>query len=258
MSVKVFFLDGPGGTWKTFLYSTLLTNLRSRGIIALAVANSGIVASNITGGRTANSRFKIPLDTEEHLSNQIPKQSGLAELIRGCRLIIWDEASMAKRQSIEHFERPLRDLCSRDTVFGGKFVVFRGDFRQVLPVIPKSTLQEAVTANFVLSPLWPTLTKIHLTVNMRAIHDPGFSDFALKVGNGSSSFENGEDIMLPRHILISADKNCSLMDKLISSVYPDISLINLDPFHTTKKAILTPKNEDANVINHMLVTKQAG
>ncbi|KAK9665025.1 hypothetical protein RND81_14G085200 [Saponaria officinalis] len=93
---------------------------------------------------------------------------------------------------------------------------------------------------------------------MRAIHDPGFNDFALKVGNGSPPFENGEDITLPRHMLISVDQNCSLMDKLISSVYPDISLLNLDPFHTTKKAILTPKNEDADVINYMLVTKQAG
>ncbi|KAK9740789.1 hypothetical protein RND81_03G060300 [Saponaria officinalis] len=87
---------------------------------------------------------------------------------------------------------------------------------------------------------------------MRAIHDPGFSDFALKVGNGSSSFVNGKDIMLPRHILISAYQNCSLIDKLINSVYPDTSLINLDPFLTTKRAILTPKNEDADFINHML------
>ncbi|KAK9714009.1 hypothetical protein RND81_06G065300 [Saponaria officinalis] len=229
-----------------------------RGIIAHAVASSGISASNIAGGRMANSRFKISLGTDEHLSKQIPKQSGLAELIRACRLIIWDEASMAKRQSIEHIERTLRDVCSCDTVFGGKTVVFGGDFRQVLPVIPKSTLQEAVNASFVLSPLWPTLTKIHLTVNMWAIHDLGFSDFALKVGNGSPSFENGRDIMLPRHILIFADQNCSLMDKMISSVYPDISLINLDPFRTTKKAILTLENEDADFINHMLVTKQVG
>ncbi|KAK9724764.1 hypothetical protein RND81_05G096500 [Saponaria officinalis] len=79
---------------------------------------------------------------------------------------------------------------------------------------------------------------------MRAIHDPGFSDFALKVGNDSSPFENGEDIMLPRHILISIDQNCSLMDKLISSYH--------------KKAILTKKNEDVDFINQMLVTKQAG
>ncbi|KAK9733317.1 hypothetical protein RND81_04G059400 [Saponaria officinalis] len=249
------FGDGPGGTGKTFLYSTLLANLRSRGIIALVVASLGIVASNIARGRTKNSRFKIPLDTEEHLSNQILKQSGLAELIRGCRLIIWDEASMAKRQSIEHIERTLRDVCSCDTVFGGKIVVFGADFCQVLPVMLKSTRQEAVNA-----------------INMRAIHDPGFSDFALKVGNGSPPFENGEDIMcntpicpslgryimLPRQIVISADQNCSLMDKMISSVYPDISLINLDPFRTTKKAILTPKNKDADFINHMLVTKQVG
>ncbi|XP_074315740.1 uncharacterized protein LOC141651950 [Silene latifolia] len=128
-----FFLDGPGGTGKTFLYSTLLENLRAKGVIALAVASSGIAASNIAGGKTANSRFKIPLDFEENQSSQISKQSGLGELIRVCRLIIWDEASMAKRQSIEHFERTLRDVCSNNSIFGGKVVVFGGDFRQVLP-----------------------------------------------------------------------------------------------------------------------------
>ncbi|XP_074307245.1 uncharacterized protein LOC141642356 [Silene latifolia] len=42
-----FFLDGPGGTGKTFLYTTLLANLRARGLICLAVASSGIVAANL-------------------------------------------------------------------------------------------------------------------------------------------------------------------------------------------------------------------
>ncbi|XP_074293040.1 uncharacterized protein LOC141619935 [Silene latifolia] len=174
-----FFLGGPGGTGKTFLYSTILANLRAKGVIALVVASSGIAASNIAGGKIANSHFKIPLDMEENQSSQISKQSGLGELIRVCRLIIWDEASMAKRQSIEHFERILRDICSNNSIFSGKVVVFGGDFRQVLHVIPKSTLCEAVNASFVMSPLWTKLEKIHLTTNMRAIHDPVFSDTVL-------------------------------------------------------------------------------
>ncbi|GET67424.1 uncharacterized protein LOC104885245 [Rhizophagus irregularis DAOM 181602=DAOM 197198] len=60
-----FFVDGPGGTGKTFLYNTLLATVRSRGEIALAVASSGISALLIDGGRTAYSRFRIPLKLDE-------------------------------------------------------------------------------------------------------------------------------------------------------------------------------------------------
>src|SRR5256885_9466971 len=58
---KVFFIDGPGGTGKTFVYNSLLAYVRSKGDIALAVASSGIAALLLDGGRTAHSRFKIPL-----------------------------------------------------------------------------------------------------------------------------------------------------------------------------------------------------
>ena len=63
----IFFVDGPGGTGKTFLYRTLFANLRKLGHIAIAIATSGIIATSsiaatlLPGGRTAHSRFKIPL-----------------------------------------------------------------------------------------------------------------------------------------------------------------------------------------------------
>ncbi|XP_074277421.1 uncharacterized protein LOC141601059 [Silene latifolia] len=66
-----FFVDGLGGTSKTFLYSSLLAQLRKKGFIALAVASSEIAASNISGGRTSNSLFKIPLDLEENQGSKI-------------------------------------------------------------------------------------------------------------------------------------------------------------------------------------------
>jgi type II secretory ATPase GspE/PulE/Tfp pilus assembly ATPase PilB-like protein len=50
-----FFVNGPGGTGKTFLYNTLLSTVRSSGDIAVAVASSGIAALLMKGGRTAHS-----------------------------------------------------------------------------------------------------------------------------------------------------------------------------------------------------------
>ena len=58
---RAFFIDGPGGTGKTFLYYTLLAKIRSQGQIALAMASSRIAALLRKGGRTVHSRMKVPI-----------------------------------------------------------------------------------------------------------------------------------------------------------------------------------------------------
>ena len=65
----IFFLDGPGGTGKTFVYKLLLAHVRSMQAalpldqqrVALAVASSALAATLLPGGTTAHSRFKIPI-----------------------------------------------------------------------------------------------------------------------------------------------------------------------------------------------------
>uniref|UniRef100_A0A453JVC3 ATP-dependent DNA helicase n=1 Tax=Aegilops tauschii subsp. strangulata TaxID=200361 RepID=A0A453JVC3_AEGTS len=61
----VFFVDGPGGTGKTFLYRALLAMVRGQKKIAIATATSSVAASIMPGGRTAHSRFKIPLGIDD-------------------------------------------------------------------------------------------------------------------------------------------------------------------------------------------------
>ncbi|XP_037481907.1 uncharacterized protein LOC119360319 [Triticum dicoccoides] len=90
---KVFFIDGPGGTGKTYLYKALLAKVRSMGLIAIATATSGIAASIMPGGRTAHSRFKIPINVQEDIVCNINKQGGTSELLRRASLIIWDEVA---------------------------------------------------------------------------------------------------------------------------------------------------------------------
>jgi len=57
----LFFLYGYGGTGKTFLWRAMASALRSQGEIVLIVASSGIAALLIPGGKTAHSRFGIPI-----------------------------------------------------------------------------------------------------------------------------------------------------------------------------------------------------
>ncbi|XP_021843511.1 uncharacterized protein [Spinacia oleracea] len=90
-----FFIDGPSGTGKTFLYNALYAEVRLLGEIVLPIAISDIAAANKTSRRTTHSRFKIPIDTEASLACDVPKQGSLATLIQATTLILWDEASMA-------------------------------------------------------------------------------------------------------------------------------------------------------------------
>ncbi|CAB3250348.1 unnamed protein product [Arctia plantaginis] len=143
-----FFLDAPGGTGKTFLISLILAKIRSQQKIALAVASSGIAATLLDGGRTAHSTFKLPLDVHnkpDAMCN-IKKNSGIAAVLRKSSIIIWDECTMAHKYSLEALNRTMQDLNSNNKLFGGAILLLSGDFRQTLPVIPRSTFADEINA----------------------------------------------------------------------------------------------------------------
>ena len=150
---KLIFVNGYGGTGKTFLWKAITTSLRSEGKIVLAVASSAIAALLIPGGRTAHSRFRIPLNIINESTCDIKQGSYLADLLKKTSLIIWDEAPMANKHCFEAFDKSLRDILrftnesSADKPFGGMTVVMGGDFRQILPVIPKGRRSHIVDAS---------------------------------------------------------------------------------------------------------------
>ena len=96
-------------------------------------------------GKTAHSAFGIPLELDKDSSSSIKVNSNKGDLLKQVDLIVWDEAPMMHKHSFECVDRLLRDITGNDTVFGGKVVLFGGDFRQILPVVvagtgPKSLL----------------------------------------------------------------------------------------------------------------------
>ncbi len=132
---KLFFMYGSGGTGKTFVWTTFFSHLRGQGKIMLAVASSGIASLLLSGGRTAHSRFKIPIDLHDESTCNITQQMKVAELVCKADLIIWDEAPMMHRRAFEALDCTLHDLMQLDDaqanekIFGGKTVVLGGDFR---------------------------------------------------------------------------------------------------------------------------------
>ncbi|CAF2330553.1 unnamed protein product [Brassica napus] len=94
-----------------------------------SVASSGIAALLLPGGRTAHSRFNIPIDLKATSTCHITPGTMLAELIEKAALIIWDEAPMTHRHAFEALDKSLRDILSlhdpnaKTLPFGGKTVL---------------------------------------------------------------------------------------------------------------------------------------
>ncbi|XP_071699224.1 uncharacterized protein [Rutidosis leptorrhynchoides] len=248
----VFFLYGYGGTGKTFLWKILSAALRSKGEIILNVASSGIAALLLSGGRTAHSHFHIPLHPTDESFCTISPSSKLVELIRRTKLLIWDEAPTGNKMCVETLDRSMRDICrqsnpdSMDTLFGGKTVVFGGNFRQILPVIQKGKREDIVDASLNSSYLWDYVTVLTLTVNMRLC------------GNGDvGESEDGVfDIEIPQDLLIT-DLDDPI-GSIISTIYPDY-LLNLgNPEYYQQRAILVPTHEVVNIINDRMMMSLAG
>ena len=172
-SGQMFFVYGAGGTGKTFLYRTIIAKLRSVGKVVIPVASAGIAALLLPGGRTAHSRFKLPVNLTDETVCEITAGSMLATLIAKTDLIIWDEAPMAHRQAFETLDRTLRNLQSQhnpeaaNKPFGGKTMILGGDFREVLPVVAHGSRQDTVKASISKSYLWPYAQVYTLNTNMR-------------------------------------------------------------------------------------------
>ncbi|XP_076914147.1 uncharacterized protein LOC143573051 [Bidens hawaiensis] len=120
-------------------------------------------------------------------------------------LIIWDEAPMIHKHAFEALDRILKDVLkvgnrnSCQHPFGGKVVVFGGDFRQILPVVQNGSRSDIVNASLSSSHIWSKCKVLRLTKNMRLTIgcDPSnfeetaqFADWLLELGEGKLGGEN--------------------------------------------------------------------
>ncbi|KAM0912342.1 hypothetical protein ACQ4PT_012850 [Festuca glaucescens] len=275
---RFFFVSGHGGTGKTFLWNALVAYLRGYKRIVLTVASSGVASLLLPGGRTAHSRFKIPIDLDGNGVCDIRKSTMLSSLIESASLIIWDEALMAHRKCFEALDRTLRDILSDSNAllanepFGGKIVVLGGDLRQILPVIEGGTRSQVVDAAITNSPLWRDVKVLHLTINMRlavqtldnGVQDEAaaFAAWVLSIGDGKvpTVARQGESestwiTILDEHLVhTDGDK----ITAIVESVYMDFLRRYSDPTYLKERAILTPTNEIAEDVNEHVLSMVPG
>ncbi|KAK1372390.1 hypothetical protein POM88_028583 [Heracleum sosnowskyi] len=270
----VFFVYGSGGCGKTYLWRTLISKLRSERKIVLPVASSGIAATLMPGGRTAHSRFKIPILLDDYSMCSISHTSDIAELIKRTSLIIWDEAPMQHRYAFECLDRSLRDIMKAvdpqryHMPFGGITVVLAGDFRQILPVIPGAGRSQIVGACITKSKIWKIATVFKLLHNMRLNKGKDaeevqnltrFAKWVLDVGDGKIRPPKKKDApdYIEEEISIPLEF-CNLhsvnsVAKMIESTFTHFMENFNNPDYLSERAILTPTNQTVGHVNSAIV-----
>ena len=250
---SILFLDAPGGTGKTFVINLLLAKIRLQKKIALAVASSGIAATLLEGGRTAHSALKLPLNLAHGDAPvcDISKGTGHAKVLQQCFIIVWDECTMAHKRALEALHLTMQDLRNNKSLMGGVTVLLAGDFRQTLPVIPRSTGADELNACLKASYLWRSVRTLKLTTNMRVRLSGDqlvgvFSNQLLALGNGQATVDAQTGLIkFPANF-------CTLVnsaEELIVKVFPNIQQSFARHDWICERAILAPKNESVAKIN---------
>ena len=133
-------------------------------------------------------------------------QSKEGQFLRQTDVLIWDDAPMAPRYALEIMDRTLKDIMCNDLLFDGNIVILGRDFRQLLPILPRSIRSKVINFSIKSSILWNVFHKFQLTCNMRAIdEDISFSKFGLDVGNGDLNDSN-DNIDIPERC-VTTDSN---------------------------------------------------
>ncbi|CAN1187177.1 ATP-dependent DNA helicase PIF1 [Linum perenne] len=274
----LFFLYGHGGTGKTYLYNTIVSEIRSRGLIVLVVASSGIAATLLPDASTAHSRFKIPIEVHHTSTCMVKKGTELAEIIKATSLIVWDEAPMIHRLSFEAVDRTICDIMDVPLSgpgykpFGGKSVLLGGDFRQTLPVIPEGSRSDCLNASLTRSPLWPFCKLLRLSANMRINSSPAnrepifkellFAEWVLAVGDGSlppqigDKFSDPDSIMIPQKFIVNPGSDA--ISSIVQAVYTQFGNSYKSLEYIKARAIVTPTNKVVSKLNDHIMSLVPG
>ena len=158
---------------------------------------------------------------------------------------------MAPNDALAAIDRALRDIMKTpDTPFGGKVLVLGGDFRQVLPVIPRATRLQIIRKSLKSSPLMAAFKTIHLTENKRAAeNEEHFSQWLLQLG--SDELQKPTNAKSPYSIVLPPQ---CVSQNVIDDIFPQ----GFNPNDVIEKMILTPLNEDARQINEQILHRMQG
>ncbi|UYV84552.1 hypothetical protein LAZ67_X002596 [Cordylochernes scorpioides] len=231
MRPKCFFIDGPGGSGKTYLYTTLMHSVRGMNQVVLPAATTGIAANLLQGGKTMHSLYGLPIPLNETSVSNIKMTTMAAGTLRKAKLFIIDECTMASNHALNTIDRLLREVMTEDKrypnqiPFGGKVLILFEIF----------------------SDMWSHFEHLPFVRNVRARSDPEYTEWLLKLGNGSlPTFDDlGADLIeIPQELICK--------DDIVREIFGDT--ITPELVETmSQRAILCPKNYDVHNMNDQVM-----
>ena len=161
--------------------------------------------------------------------------------------------------SMRPVDRTLRDIVKVNAPFGGKLMVLGGDFRQVLPVIPRAGPAEVVAACINRASFWPRVRVLRLRENMRVsrLEQQGedaselrdWAHLLERIGDGTertTAVGGVEDcVQLPDAICLPHDART--VSGLIHSIFGEGRWD--DAAWVTERAILAARNDEVDQVN---------
>ena len=131
---------------------------------------------------------------------------------------------MTHKHCFEALDKSLRDILrftnedAEHRPFGGMTVVLGGDFRQILPVIPKGKREHIISASIKRSYVWKNFEEYRLTENMRLNSSEGspeekaktaeFANWILNIGVGTTATIDDEDwVSIPEDLILHEGDN---------------------------------------------------
>lgn len=189
------FMTGKAGTGKSTFLRYITENTHKKYVV---LAPTGIAAVN-AGGQTLHSFFHIPLkpllpdDPEfayERLRNRMKYTRRFVKMLRELELIIIDEISMVRADTIDFIDKLLRYFCgNRRQPFAGKQLLMVGDVFQLEPVVTsdaREILRRAYSSFFFFSA--KVFADFHLVpIELRKVYrqtEPGFIALLDRVRDG--------------------------------------------------------------------------
>jgi ATP-dependent DNA helicase PIF1 len=203
---KVITVVARAGTGKSAWVHSVVSHLKANAQISICVAASALAATALPHGRTAHAAFNIPVPCLE--DTFLVWSEDVQSKIRRAACIFWDEISMVSSYVVEALNRSLKRLMKTDVDFGGKLIVFLGDFRQLPPI--DTTTGNGIRLSISKCSWFQSALRMNFTFNFRAAADSSYAAFLEQVGDGDI-----EDIEVPSICQME------FVDELITKVYCD-------------------------------------
>lgn len=200
---RPIFLTGKAGTGKT----TFLRHIRTTTHKNLAVVAPTAVAAINAGGVTIHSFFQVPFGpippgSQNEFSAKSFSQDK-AKLIKCLDLLIIDEISMVRADTMDYIDRALKHIKGSSLPFGGVQLLMIGDLYQLPPVFQNDwhLLSAFYKGPYFFDSQVFKQTKL-LTFELNKVHrqnDPSFIAILNEVRNGKVSAQKLEELNKQYH-----------------------------------------------------------